>query len=170
MNSIFKRGSSRNYTGEAISASDIEMLLRAGMAAPTAMNTQPWEFVVVQDKDKLNEIMKVHPYSQMLKDAGAAIIVCADTTKGMPELQAQKFWIQDCSAATENILIEATELNLGTVWLGTYPKQELCNQISKIFGLPENIMPVTIISIGHPSSQVHPKDKFDKKKIHFNKW
>src|SRR5574344_874275 len=171
MNSIFKRTSVRNYTGEKISKSDVEALLKAGMAAPSAKNVQPWEFIVVDDKKKIDEIMKVHPYSSMLKDAAIAIIVCADKTKtsGMDkEFLEKKYWIQDCSAATENILLEATELGLGGVWLGTYPSIDICNNISKIFALPNFVTPVTIISIGKPNSETKPKNKFDTEKIHYN--
>jgi len=171
MNMIFKRTSVRKYTTEPVSSEEIEMLLKAGMAAPSAMNIQPWEFVVVQDRENLNKIMKIHPYSAMLKEAPLAIIVCADIEKtAYKGFAEKKYWIQDCSAATQNIMLQAAEMDLGSVWLGTYPKENFYKTIAKIFNLPEKIVPVTIIAIGHPDGEVQPKDKFDKNKIHYEVW
>jgi nitroreductase len=106
----------------------------------------------------------------MLKEAPLAIVVCADVEKGASEFTVKKYWIQDCSAVTQNIMLEAADLGLGSVWLGTYPKEEIIKPISELFGLPSNIVPVTIIAIGHPDGEVHPKNKFDPKKIHNEKW
>lgn len=170
-NAIFKRASVRKYKTEPVLQEQIELLMKAGMAAPSAMNMQPWEFVVVQNREKLNKIMEIHPYSSMLKEAPLAIIVCADIKKSAYEgFSEKKYWIQDCSAATQNIMLEATELGLGSVWLGTYPKEEVIKPIAKEFDLPENIIPVTIIAVGHPEGEVQPKDKFNKAKVHYDEW
>jgi nitroreductase len=170
MNMIFKRTSVRKYKTDAVSPEQIELLMKAGMAAPSAMNVQPWEFVVVQKRENLDKIVQFHPYSQMLKEAPLAIIVCADKNKGAAEFTVKKFWIQDCSAATENIMLQAAEMGLGSVWLGTYPKTEVCEPIAKAFNLPTNIILVTIIALGHPDGEVTPKNKFDKSKIHHEGW
>ena len=170
MNMIFKRTSVRKYTTEAVSAEQVELLLKAGMAAPSAKNIQPWEFIVVQDRENLNKIMEIHPYASMLKEAPLAIVVCADVEKGEPEFTVKKYWIQDCSAATENIMLQAAEIGLGSVWLGTYPKEEVLKPIVEFLNLPSNIVPVTIIAIGHPEGEVKARDKFDKTKIHHEKW
>ena len=170
MSIIFKRTSVRKYKTDSVSKENIELLLKAGMAAPSAMNTQPWEFVVIQDRVILDKITEIHPYSHMLKQAPLAIMICADFEKGLPELKPKKFWIQDCSAVTQNIMLQATELNLGSVWLGVYPKEEICKPLSEIFKLPSNIIPFSIIAIGHPEGEVYPKDKFDPNKIHYEKW
>lgn len=171
MNMIFKRTSVRKYKTEPVSPEQVELLLKAGMAAPSAMNVQPWEFIVVQDRKNLNKIMEIHPYSSMLKEAPLAIIVCANTEKAAYEGFAEKkYWLQDCSAATQNIMLQAAEMDLGSVWLGTYPKEEIYQPISKIFNLPNNVVPVTIIALGHPDEEVKPKDKFNKAKIHYEKW
>jgi len=166
MNAIFNRRSIRKYTKQDISEEMIEKLLRAGMAAPSAANEQPWHFVVIKDKDVLYNIPKFHPYSQMLKEAACAIVVCGDlaleTCKG--------FWVQDCSAATENILIEATELGLGSVWLGVYPDKDRVKPIQTILGLPESVVPLCIISLGYPTDNKAPTDRFNKARIHINKW
>jgi nitroreductase len=170
MNTIFKRTSIRKYTTEPVLAEQIEMLLKAGMAAPSAMDIRPWEFIVVQERENLNKIMKIHPYSAMLKEAPLAIIVCADIEKSAYKGFAEKkYWIQDCSAATQNIMLQAVEMDLGSVWLGTYPKN-IYKTIAEIFNMPENIIPVTMIAIGHPDGEVQPKDKFDKNKIHYEGW
>lgn len=166
MNMIFERTSIRKYTDEKISPDQVEMLMKAGMAAPSARNYQPWEFIVVQNRDILNEIMEIHPYSQMMKEAPLAIIVCADTNKSTEN----NYWMQDCSAATQNILLQAAELGLGSVWLGVYPKDFVCRPLSELFNLPDNIMPFSIAVIGHPAEEVKPKDKFDTTKIHYDKW
>ena len=114
MQSIFNRRSIRKYTGEAVPEEMIEQILRAGMAAPSAHNKQPWHFIVIDNKDTLLEIPKFHPYSNMLKEASHAIVVCGDSTIE----ESEGYWVQDCSAATENMLLMAQELGLGACWLG----------------------------------------------------
>jgi nitroreductase len=136
------------------------------MAAPSAENQQPWEFIVVTDKEILNNITKIHPYSQMLREAALVIIVCADLAK---EINTG-YWVQDCAAATENILIEAKYLGLGSVWLGVYPREERVTGIKKLFNLPEEVMPLSIVSIGYPAEEKEPSDRYDESRIHINKW
>ena len=170
MSNIFKRTSVRNYTGEKVTSEQIAMLMKAAMAAPSAKNSQPWEFLVLQERETLLKITEFHPYSSMLKHAPLAIVVCADANKEMPDLKGLDFWTQDCAAATQNIMLQAADMELGSVWLGVYPKDLLVDGIKKLFGLPENIIPFSIVAIGHPEGEVHPKDKFDPNKIHFEKW
>lgn len=169
-NMIFKRTSVRKYTQEKVSLEQIEMLMRAGMAAPSARNAQPWEFVVIQDRETLLQITEFHPYSFMLKEAPLAIVVCADTQNESPELKGLDYWVQDCAAATENIMLQAAEMGLGSVWLGVFPKENIYKPLAKLLGVPSNIVPFSIIALGHPDGEVHPKNKFDAKKIHFEKW
>lgn len=169
MNSIFKRTSVRKYTDQPVTKEQIEMLLKAGMAAPSAKNVQPWEFVVIQKKDTMFDIMKIHPYSSMLKEAPLAIAVCGNTTKIALE-EAQDLWVQDCAAATQNILLEATDLGLGSVWLGVYPKQDVINGLRELLILPDYIEPFSLIAIGYPEGEVKPKDKFNPERIHWEKW
>ena len=166
MKEILERRSIRKYTKSPVSKSDIEELLKAAMAAPSAGNQQPWEFVVVKDKTILAEITKVHPYSQMLMQAALAIVVCADTDKE----KHKGYWVQDCSAATENILIEAQYLGLGAVWLGVYPREDRVKGVKKILNLPDRIIPLSIISLGHPAEEREPSNRYDKSRIHINKW
>ncbi|PKN97230.1 MAG: nitroreductase family protein [Chloroflexi bacterium HGW-Chloroflexi-4] len=166
MNAIFNRRSIRKYTKQEISEDSIELLLKAAMAAPSAGNQQPWHFIVITDKEILYEIPKFHPYSQMLRDAACAIVVCGDlvleTNKG--------FWVQDCSAATENILIEATDLGLGAVWLGVYPDKDRVKPVQNLLELPETVIPLSIIAVGYPTDTKTPTDRFNAKRIHRDKW
>lgn len=166
MKEIFERRSIRKYTGKPVSNKNIEELLKAAMASPSAGNQQPWEFIVIKDKKILNEITKFHPYSQCLSEAPLAIAVCADlkkeTNKG--------FWVQDCSAATENILIEAQHLGLGAVWLGIYPGEDRIKELKKILNLPEEVIPLSLVSIGHPAEKKEPSNRYKESRIHINKW
>lgn len=168
-NMIFKRTSVRKYTNEPVTKEQIELLLKAGMAAPSAKNVQPWEFVVIQKKDTMFDIMKFHPYSSMLNQAPLAIAVCGNTTKIALE-EAQDLWVQDCAASTQNILLEATELGLGSVWMGVYPKNEIVKELANILILPDYIVPFSLIAIGYPEGEVHPKNKFNPERIHWEKW
>lgn len=170
MSIIFERTSVRKYTSEPVSKEQIELLLKAGMAAPSARNLQPWEFIVIQNQDTLNKIAQIGQNAHMLSEAPLAIVVCADTNKDFYPTQNINFWVQDCSAVTQNIMLQAVELGLGSVWIGTYPKEVMVKPVSEMLGLPENIIPFSIISIGYPADEVQPKNKFDKNKIHLENW
>ncbi len=166
MKEIFERRSIRKYRDKPVSEEDIEKLLRAAMAAPSAGNQQDWEFVVIKDKDILNSIPNVHPYASMLKKAPLAIAVCADRGRG----SHKGYWVQDCAAATQNILLEAQYLGLGACWLGIYPREKRVKGLKEILGLPDNVMPLSLIAIGYPDEKKGPTKRFDKSKIHINKW
>ena len=166
MKEIFERRSIRKYSKLPISDDVIEKLLRAAMAAPSAGNQQPWEFIIIKDKNILTDITKVHPYSQMLKEASVAIVICADLDKEKHD----GYWVQDCSAATENILIEAQHLGLGSVWLGVYPREDRVKGLKELLDLPERVVPLSIVSLGYPAEKKGPSDRYDKLRIHINKW
>ena len=134
------------------------------MNAPSANNRQSWHFIVVDAREKLNAITEVHPYSQMLKQATLAIVVCGDTKV------SESYWSQDCSAATENILLAARALGLGTVWLGVYPRDDRVTGVSKLFNLPKHITPLAVIAVGHPAEEKGRADRYDAAKIHKNGW
>jgi nitroreductase len=164
---LLTRRSIRKYTGGRIDEDKILSLIRAGMYAPSANNTRPWHFIVVDDREKIENIMKVHPYASMLAEASHAIVICGDET-----LQnGPKYFPLDCSAATQNILLAAHSIGLGAVWLGVEPREERKSAISKIFGLPPHIHPVAIVSVGIP---VKISDKipqrFEPEKIRKNHW
>ena len=161
---IFTRRSIRQYTDEPVSKEDLKTILDAGMNAPSANNRQPWQFIVVDERDKLNSIMKVHPYSRMLAQAPVAIIVCGDTTV------SGSYWEQDCSASTENILLAARALNLGTVWMGVYPNNQRVSGIKPLFNIPKQIEPLCFIAVGHPAELKGRVESYDPSRIHNNTW
>ena len=167
LNTILKRTSIRSYKNKPVEKEEIEKLLRAGMAAPTAMNKQPWHFVVVTDKGQLQKLSEANPYAAMAAKAPLAIVVCGDMNKAA-EGNAREFWIQDCSAATENILLATTGMGLGAVWTGTYPSKERCADVAKVLGLPESLIPLNTIVIGYPDADVSPKDKWNTENISYN--
>lgn len=121
MNAIFRRRSIRKYTNKRVSDEELTVLLRAAMSAPSAGNGQPWEFIVVRDRESLRKITEFHPYSKMLLQADAAIVVCGDLKRN---IFSRHYWIMDCAAATENILIQATDMGIGSVWLAVYPEPD----------------------------------------------
>jgi nitroreductase len=166
---IFQRTSVRKYTDQLVTREQIEMLMKAGMAAPSAKNVQPWEFVVIQKRETMLKITEFHPYSSMLKEAPLVIVICGNESK-IDIGGIEEFWSQDCAAATQNILLEATELGLGGVWLGVYPKKNIMENLAELLILPKNIIPFSIISIGYPGEEVQPKDKFNPQNIHYEKW
>jgi nitroreductase len=166
---IMTRTSIRQYTDQVISADTIETLLRAGMAAPSAVNKQPWHFVAVTDKDKLSQLATANPNGGMTAKAPLAIIVCGDMQKTL-EGQGRAFWIQDCSAATENILLAAHALGLGGVWTGLYPNDERVAAVREILKAPEYIVPLCAIVLGYPAEQPEPKDKWKPENVSYNEF
>lgn len=160
------RRSVRKYTGEPVSRDVLEELLRAGMQAPSARNLQPWEFILVTDREILERVPEFHPYSSMVPGASAAILVCGDTVK-----QDNPGYIaQDCAAVTQNILLEAVAQGLGAVWLGVYPRLERINGMRLLFRLPDHMLPVSLVSIGVPAENPEPEDRFENHRIHLNSW
>lgn len=166
---IMTRTSVRQYTSEAVTKADIETMLRAGMAAPTAVNKQPWHFVVVTDREQLNALAAANRGTGMAAKAPLAIVVCGDMQKTLSGV-AQGFWIQDCSAATENILLAANALGLGAVWTGLYPNEERAKAVRDVVKAPEHIVPLCTIVIGHPAGQTQPKDKWKPENVSYNKF
>ncbi len=167
LDNIATRTSIRDYEARKVEKEKIEKMLRAAMAAPTAMNKQPWHFVVVDKRDVLDALAEVNPYAKMLKKAPLAIVVCGDTDK-MIEGGGRDFWIQDASAATENLLLAAHAMGLGAVWTGAYPSEERCKGISGALSLSDNLIPLNVIVIGYPAENPQPKEKFKEENISYN--
>lgn len=165
---ILTRASVRTYLDKPVDITKIERLLRAGMAAPSAADKRPWHFVVVTDRKLLDGLAKANPNAGFAKKAPLAIVVCGDMTKTL-QGGGKDFWIQDVSAASENILLAAHAMGLGAVWTGTYPAPDRCKAVAEVLGLPENIVPFNTIVIGYPASQVKPKDKWDERNVTYNK-
>ena len=166
---IMSRHSIREYTGEEIRQEDLETILRAGMAAPSAVNVQPWAFVVVTDRGILDRLCEKLPYAKMLDKAGAAIIVC-----GVPDKDRQfapRHWVCDCSAATENILLAAHALHLGAVWTAVYPERERMDVVRQACHIPEGIVPLNVIPVGVPKKKdTKAIDKYHAENIHWDRW
>ena len=163
---VLSRRSIRRYTDEAVSAADVERLLRAAMAAPSAGNQQPWAFVVVRERTVLDAIPGFHPYAAMLPKAPVALVIC-----GLPEsCKWPQMWVQDCSAATQNILVEAAALGLGAVWLGVHPLEERERGVRALLGIPEDVVPFAIVPVGHPAEHKGPSERYDPGRVHIERW
>ena len=166
METIFNRKSIRKYKDIKVSEELVEELLKAAMAAPSAGNEQPWEFIVLRDKNIMKKITEMHPYSKMLLNTDVAIVVCGDEEKEV----FKGYWVQDCSAATENILLAAEDKGLGAVWLGFYPLEDRIKGVKELLGLPSSVIPLSIIPIGYPDEDKKSADRFNKARIHYDKW
>jgi len=164
IDTIFARRSIREYTSEKVGKKDIKIMLEAAMAAPSASNLKPWHFIVVTDRKMLDNLAGAHPYGKMLFKAPLCIIVCGDTRI------SPLFWVQDCSTASENLLLAVTALGLGAVWLGVYPREERVNAIRKALNIPENVIPLNLISVGYPAEQKEPRSQYDELKVHHEQW
>lgn len=166
---IRTRTSIRQFTDEPLSRHQLDRLLHAGMAAPSAGNKQPWRFVVVQEKSIKQQIAAAIGTAQPAAKAPALIVVCADLTQTFPG-DGRDYWVEDCSAVSENILLAAHAQKLGAVWLGLYPQGQRCTTIKKQLFLPDNIMPLGMIAVGHPAENPTPKDKWQPEFVHYNVW
>lgn len=166
LEAIFNRRSIRKYTSEQVTDDQVSTILKAAMFAPSAVNKQPWHFIVFRDQETMQKIMEVHPSSSMLKQASVAILVCWDEH----QQHDVGYGPVDCAAATENMLLAAHSMGLGAVWIGIYPRQQRMEAIRNIFLLPINIKGFALVSFGYPAEQKTMPDRFDKSKIHAGKW
>ena len=163
LDNIFERKSVRAYLNKGVEKEKIDLMLRAGMAAPTGRDIRPWEFVVVSDRAKLDSMAAALPYAKMLTQARNAIIVCGDSVRS-------SYWYLDCSAVTQNILLAAEALDLGAVWTATYPYPERMEVVKKYTGIPDEINSLCVIPVGYPALPHSPKDKWNETKVHYNQW
>jgi nitroreductase len=166
LKAILTRRSIRKYSDKNIPEESFEILLKAAMHAPSGRNKQPWHFIVITDRKILNELAGVNPSWMMLEEAATAIVVCGDL-----ELEdAESFIIQDCAAATQNILLAAHELGLGAVWLGVHPREERLKPLVKILNIPGHILPVSMVSIGKPDEYREQPERYNIERIHRDTW
>lgn len=163
---IYKRRSIRRYDNRPVAPELVNELLRAAMSAPSAGNEQPWQFVVITNRNILDRIPNIHPYAGMAKEAQVAILVCGDLDRE----KHQGFWVQDCSAATENLLIAAAGLGLGAVWCGVHPRQDREKGFRSLLGIPQRIVPFALIPIGWPAEEKGSADRHDSSRVHYDKW
>lgn len=174
LSTILSRTSIRRFSGEKLTEEEMETLLRAAMSAPSSMNLQPWHFIIIDDKALIEKMIEILPYAKMLRESGYGIMVCGDTSvydhvNSQGKEDSTLYWIQDASAASENILLAAHAIGLGAVWTGIFPLESRIGKISKLLHLPTNIIPLNIIVIGYPlavSDKV--KKKWNPEKIHRN--
>jgi nitroreductase len=169
LQTIFNRKSVRSYTGDGVSKEQLLMLVKAGMAAPSAMDRRPWDFIIITDRSVLAGLAEALPYAQAANNAPAGIIVTGDTTRQAGGKDSSSFAL-DCSAASENILLAAESMGLGAVWTGIYPNPERVAAVRKILAIPEHVIPLNLIPVGVPGGKDKPKDKFDPERVHENRW
>ncbi|MCJ7624759.1 MAG: nitroreductase family protein [Anaerolineaceae bacterium] len=164
---IYKRRSIREYQDRPVEEQKLTLLVKAAMAAPTACNNQPWEFVIVTEKAVMDVFREKMSYGKY--NAPAAIVVC-----GNPEVYLEPScgmcWVQDCSAATENMLLAAVGLDLGTVWLGVYPDEKTINKVREVVALPENVTPLGVIYVGYPGEEKEARTQYEERRVHWQKY
>lgn len=166
LEAINTRRSIRKFTGEIISDKDLELILKAGFQAPSAMNREPREYIVIRDKEKMDKIASYHPHAKMLPQAGCAIVVCGDKEKQ----NIEGFLSQDCSASVQNILLAAHGLDLGAVWCGVHPRPELMTPMAEILGLPDHIIPIAMVVVGIPDQKTKEVDRYDEACVRYDQW
>jgi nitroreductase len=165
---ILSRRSIRAYTAEPVSDADVRALLESAMSAPSAMATDPWRFIVVRDRAALAALAEILPHGKMLNQAQVGIIVCGEPARA--HRQELSYLLQDCSASIENLLLAAHLLGLGAVWLGVHPNQDRIDGIRARFGVPDDILPLAAIAIGHPTETPAPRSRYRAEAVHADRW
>lgn len=163
---VLSRTCVREFGSEPVSPEMVKTLLEAAMAAPSVADERPWHFIVIRDPAIKRQILKVHRFAHLAPQASAAVLVCGDKKR-----QKQRgFWVQDCAAATENILIEAQQLGLGAVWLAVYPIEGLVQGFRRLLGIAEHVVPFGLVLVGHPAKQKEPVNRYDESRVHTDGW
>lgn len=166
---IMTRASVRSYSDRKVTDQQVDTLLRAAMAAPTAADKRPWRFVVINNHETLKKIATDFSSMTMADGAALAVVMCGDMTATF-DGEGREYWVQDVSAASENLLLAAHAMGLGAVWCGIYPKTDRVSQFSEMLQLPENIIPMACICVGYPAGETTPKDKWNPENVHYNTW
>lgn len=166
IDAIMSRRSIRQYSGEPVSDADLQTVLRAAMAAPSAGNQQSWRFVVARDPEVRMRLSTATPHAGMLDEAAVAIVVCGDTR----DERHPGYWVQDCSAAMQNALLAIRALGLGAVWIGVHPLEVRVRNVTEVLGLPEHIVPLGMISLGHPAEEKPPAERYNEAFVHHDRW
>ena len=169
LHNILQRKSVRAYTDRAVSHEQLDTLIRAAMAAPTGRDMRPWHFIVLEGRHQLSPLAEQLPYAKMLAEAQAAVVVCGDMSVTDKEGNPSRNWTFDCSAATENLLLQAEAMGLGAVWTGVYPYDERIEAVKQVLHLPDHLIPLNVIPIGYPKGDPQPKDKYDPAKVEYRK-
>lgn len=166
MAAIRSRRSIRVFKEDEVEKDKILTLVEAGMYAPTACDQQEWQFIVLDDRQVLDAIPMFHPYSQMLHQAPLAIVVCAD--RRLETLEG--YWVQDCAAATQNILLAARDVGLGSCWLAIYPEEDRVQKMRELLQLPAEVTPLNVIAVGYADEEKEPVQRYKPERVHWNKW
>ena len=166
LDAIYGRRSIRRYTEDLVSDEQVETLMRAAMAAPSAGNQQSWRFIVVRDRAVLQQLAEATPYSKMLADAPLGLVVAGDTR----DERHPGYWVQDCSAAIQNLLVAAHSIGLGAVWIGVHPVADRVENVRKACGVPEGVVPMAMISVGHPAEEKPPGERYQPEFVHHDRW
>lgn len=161
---MYERRSIREYTDDPVSDEQVEAMLKAAMAAPSAQNLLPWHFVVVRKRSSLDRLAKVHKYAYMLEQAPLAIVVCGD------QEVSKKHWVEDTCAATQNLLLAATALGLGGVWISLYPKKKYQKYVREVLSIPEHVGVLCVLAVGHPAEKKKARTQFDSVRVHADEW
>lgn len=167
LEAIFNRRSIRNYTDVLVTDAEIEIILKAAFSAPTAVNTQPWEFVVINEKEVLDKIRDKMVFARY--NAPLGIVVCGNMKYALKG-QDKDLWICDCSAAIENMLLAATDIGLGSVWIGIYPIQSRMTTMQKLINLPEHVKPLGMVYFGHGTYQEPGRCRYNEKAVYWQKY
>ncbi len=163
---ISTRRSVRRFTDKPVTEEMIKTIISAAMLAPSAGNQQSWHFIVVTERMKLDKVAEFHPYAKMIRNVNVAIVVC-----GAPEgLKWGEFWVQDCSAALQNLLLAARDLGLGTVWTGVYPVEDRMVKTRELFSIPKEVYPLAIVPVGWPAEEFKPAQRYRPELVHRNTW
>ncbi len=169
LEAIFTRRSIRSYTDEAITDETMQLLLKAAMSGPSCVNARDWSFIVVRDREMLNRMADANGRpAEPLRSAAAAVMVCGDLNRSFPP--AKDYWVIDGAIAAQNIVLAAHALGLGSVWLGTWPQKERVEAQAELFGLPEGIVPHSVIALGYPLKEPSERDVFESDRVHLEKW
>ncbi|MCL2142192.1 MAG: nitroreductase family protein [Methanimicrococcus sp.] len=163
---IYTRRSIRKYQNKPVPKELIEEAVKAAMFAPSARNQQPWEFIIIDKRELLNEIPTFSPHAAMAKEAPAGVLVCLNKSYEV----AEGFFQQDLGAATQNMLLSLHTAGLGAVWTGVYPREDRVGGFVKMMSLSENIVPFAFVIIGYPEKEPETVDRFKKERIHYNQW
>ncbi|NJO70175.1 MAG: nitroreductase family protein [Bacteroidetes bacterium] len=166
LEAILSRRSVRKFTNEPVTTDEIKELIKYAMFAPSAVNKQPWHFIIIDNRHIMEEVVKFHPHAAMLLQAAAAVLICGDEELA----HTSAYWPVDCSAATQNFLLAAHGKGLGAVWLGIYPREERISAMKALMNLPEHIHPFSLIALGHHSQEPRIPDRYKPERIHLNKW
>jgi nitroreductase len=168
IDNLFARRSIRAYTAEPLDPDHVETLLKAAMAAPSAANRKPWHFIVVIDARVREALAQANPHAAMVAQAALALVPCGEPALGIPGRPEN--WVQDLAAATENILLAATGLGLGAVWCGVHPVSERVEGVRRVLGIPDHVIPFSLVAVGHPAEQKEPRTQYDAQRVHTNRW